>query len=107
MTGQLVQWFVILLGFDFTVAIKKGSTHQWANHVSRIPNREEPICIFYELPNACLFKVEMVPKWGEHLVHFLIMAKARCLGHTYEENAHFMLACLKFQMIDGQLYHLG
>ena len=27
-TGRIVRWFVILLEFDFTVVVKKGSTHQ-------------------------------------------------------------------------------
>lgn len=39
-TGCIVYWFVMLLEFDFTVAIKKGSTHTRADHVSRLPNRQ-------------------------------------------------------------------
>ena len=54
-TGRLVRWFVILLEFEFIVAVKKGSTHQRADHVSRIPNGEHPIGVSDELPDACLF----------------------------------------------------
>ena len=53
---------MILLEFDFTVVVKKGSTHQRANYVSRIVNGEHPIGVFDELPDACLFQIEMVPK---------------------------------------------
>ena len=38
--GQIVRWFVILLEFDFEVAIKKDTTHQRADHLSRITSRE-------------------------------------------------------------------
>ena len=40
--GRIVRWFVILLEFDFTVAIKKGLTHKRADHMSRITNGEAP-----------------------------------------------------------------
>ena len=30
--GCIVRWFLILLEFDFTVVIKKGITHQRADH---------------------------------------------------------------------------
>ena len=33
-TGRIVRWFIILLEFDFTVVVKKGKTHQRANHLS-------------------------------------------------------------------------
>ena len=91
-----MQWFVILLEFDFTMVVKKGSTYQCANHVSHITNGEEPIGVSNELLDACLFQVEMVPKWSEHLVHFLTTAKVKCLGHKFEKKVDFMLASSKF-----------
>ena len=100
-TGRLVRWFVILLEFNFTVAVKKGSTHQRAYHVSRIPNGEHPIGVLDELPDACLFQIEMVPKWSKCLVHFLTTADTMELGETCKEKADFMLACSNFQMIAG------
>ena len=41
-TERIVRWFVTLLKFDFTVAIKKGLMHRRADHMSRIMNGEEP-----------------------------------------------------------------
>ena len=32
-TGRIVRWFVMLLEFDFTVAVKKGLTHRRADHM--------------------------------------------------------------------------
>ena len=34
-TGHIVRWFIILLEFDFTVVVKKGTTHQRATPKSR------------------------------------------------------------------------
>lgn len=87
--------------------MKKGSTHQRADHVLRITNGEEPIGVSDDLPDACLFQVKMVPKWSERLVHFLTTADAKRLGRNCEERADFMLVSSKFQMIAGQLYYLG
>ena len=33
-TGKKVRWFLILLEFDFIVVVKKGTTHQRADHLS-------------------------------------------------------------------------
>ena len=33
-TGRIVQWFILLLEFDFTGVVKKGTTHQRADHLS-------------------------------------------------------------------------
>ena len=35
-TSRIVRWFLILLEFDFTVVVKKGVTHQRADHLSRL-----------------------------------------------------------------------
>ena len=61
-TGRIVRWFLILLEFDFTVVVKKGITHQRADHLSRLINGETPVEVSDDLPDAYLFNVEMVPK---------------------------------------------
>ena len=43
MTGRITRWLLILMEFDFTVAVRKGRTHVLADHMSRIPNGEKPI----------------------------------------------------------------
>ena len=60
-TGQIVRWFVILLEFYFEVAVRKGSMHQRADHLSRISSREAPTGINDDLPDAILFNIEWVP----------------------------------------------
>ena len=63
------------------------------DYVSRILNGKHPIGVFDELPDACLFQIEMVPRWSEHLVYFLTIVDTIELGETCEEKANFMLAC--------------
>ena len=54
-TGCIVCWFVILLEFDFLVAIKPGKTHLRADHLSCITSRELPVGVDDDLPDAFLF----------------------------------------------------
>ena len=51
-TGRIVRWFLILLEFDFTVVVKKGITHQRADHLSRLINGEAPASVLDDLPDA-------------------------------------------------------
>ena len=74
-TGRIVRWFIILLEFDFTVVVKKGKTHQRADHLSRLTNGEEPIGVDDDLPDAYLFNIEMVPRWSEDLIPLLTIGQ--------------------------------
>ena len=56
-TGRIVRWFIILLEFDFTVAVKKESTHQRVDHLSRITSGEEPTGVNDNLPDASLLEL--------------------------------------------------
>ena len=89
-TGQIVRWFFILLEFDFTVAVKRGSTHQRADHLSRITSGEEPIGVQDDLPDASLFRVELVPKWSEQVVHFLMTGTLNEIEDSLEEKTEFI-----------------
>ena len=105
--GRIVQWFVILLEFDFSVAVKKGSTHQRADHLSKITSGEEPIGANNELPDASLFRVEMVPKWSEQVIHLLTTGSLTDTGNYLQEKTEFLEACGRFQLFSGWLYYLG
>ena len=61
-TGRIVRWFIILLEFDFEVAVRKGLNHQRADHLSRITSGEAPIGIEDGMPYSTLFLVETAPK---------------------------------------------
>lgn len=68
--GCIMQWFVILLKFDFTIVVKKGSTHQRADHLSRITIGEAPSGVDDDLQDAILFRVEIVPNGANALFIF-------------------------------------
>ena len=102
-TGRIVRWFVILLEFDFEVAIKKGSMHQRADHLSRITSREAPTGINDNLPDAILFNIEWVPRWSEELVSFLHTAVVP--SDKLEEVVDFVKATNNFVLIAGHLYY--
>ena len=61
-TGRIVRWFIILLEFDFTVVVKKGTTHQRDDHLSHLTSGEAPKGIEDDLPDAYLFNIEMISK---------------------------------------------
>ena len=63
--ARTVRWFIILLAFDFTVVVKKVTTHQKANHLSHLLHGEPPKGIDDDLRDAYLFNIEMIPKWSE------------------------------------------
>lgn len=55
--GIIARWFVILLDFDFTITVKKGSTHTRVDQVSHLTNRELPIGVNDNLPDVALFQI--------------------------------------------------
>ena len=70
-TGKIVQWFLILLEFDFIVVVKQGKSHLRADHLSKMIHGEKPRGINDYLPNSYLFQLEMVLKWSENIVSLL------------------------------------
>ena len=70
-TGRIVQCFLILLEFDFSMVVKKEITHQCADHLSGLINAEAPVRVPDDLPDSYLFNVEMVPKWSKDIVPML------------------------------------
>ena len=105
-TGRIVRWFIILLKFDFTVVVKKGITHQRADHLSRLINGEEPIGVEDDLPDAYLFNIEMIPRWSEEIVSLLTIGQMDIPVPLKEKQAMVQKAA-PFVMLAGRLYHRG
>ena len=55
--------------------MKKGTTHQRADHLSRLTSGEAPKGIEDDLPDAYLFNIEMIPKWSERMVPLLTIGQ--------------------------------
>ena len=70
LTRRITHWFLILMEFDFTVAVKKGRTHVLTDHMSRIPNGEALTGVDDDLPDAPLFLIDLVPEWAEEICHY-------------------------------------
>ncbi|MCO5592031.1 hypothetical protein L7F22_046025 [Adiantum nelumboides] len=100
--GRIVRWFIILLEFDFTVVVKKGTTHQRADHLSRLTHGEAPIGIDDDLPDAYLFNIDMVPRWSEEVIPLLT------IGSLYlTKQPSIIGASRSLVMLAGMLYKQG
>lgn len=75
-TGHIVQWFIILLDFDFTFFVKKGSTHQRDDLLSWLTNGKWAVGVDDDLLDEYLFNVEMAPSSSKDFVPFM---KLGCL----------------------------
>ena len=103
--GRIVWWFVILLEFDFTVAVKKGSTHQRVDHLSRIMTGESPIGVDDDLLDATLFAIETVPRWARTIVTFLSMGS---ISSNKSDTMDIIEDSAPYQhLIFGRLYRMG
>ena len=105
-TGRIVRWFIILLEFDFTVVVKKGTTHQRADHLSRLTNGESPIGVDDDLPDAYLFNIEMIPKWSEPMIPLLTYGTTSP-EKSIENTAQLITQSSSYQLISGRLYKRG
>ena len=63
-TNCIVRWFLILLELDFSIVVKKGITHQRADHLSRLLHGEAPNDILDDLLDAYFFNIGMVLEWS-------------------------------------------
>lgn len=103
-TQRIIRWFIIVLEFDFTVVVKKETTHQRANHLSRLIHGEARTGVEDDLPDAYLFIIEMVPCWSEKLISLLSIGQFTSeqvlgLDKNLIQQSH------QFQLMSGQLYH--
>ena len=101
-TSRIVQWFHILLEFDFTVVVKKGITHQRADHLSRIINGEVPVGVLDDFPDAYLFNIEMVPKWSKDIVPMLIIGIFQ-LSTSKEASLSYIEQSQRYAMVASRL----
>ena len=69
-----------------------------ANHLSRMIHGEKPTRIDDDLPNAYLFKVEMIPKWSKSLMFLLT------IGVLHNQPAWVVGQSQLYALLVGQLY---
>ena len=105
-TGRIVRWFVILLEFDFEVAVKKGRMHQRADHLSRITSGEAPTGVDDDIPDATLFRIETAPRWSAKIIEVLTTGWVSQPSLTTESIAE-LETCALYKLFSGRLYRLG
>ena len=86
--------------------VKKGITHQRADHLSRIINGEAPIGVNDDLLDAYLFNVEMILEWSKDLVPLLTIGKLK-LNDSMDRNLSLVKQSKEYSIIAGRLYKLG
>ena len=105
-TGRIVRWFIVLLEFDFTVVVKKGTTHQRADHLSHLLSREPPKGVDDDLPDAYLFNIEMIPKWSEQYVPLMTIGRLD-IPLPIKEKQALLQGSASLTMLAGRLYNMG
>ena len=103
--GRIVRWFVLLLEFDFTVTVRKGSTHVRADHLSRLTSGEPPEGVNDDMPDAALFKLDIIPRWSEPIARFLSMGIFDDDDTLSKQEIVRMSA--PYTLISGSLYRKG
>ena len=95
---------LILMEFDFTIAVRKGRTHVLTNHMSRIPNREKLIGVDDDLLDAPLFLVNLVSEWAEEICHYLTNGFPTDIPVDMAKARRLIRDAAPYQLIVGQLY---
>ena len=103
---RTVRWFVILLEFDFEIAIKEGTMHQRADNLSQITLEEPLNGVLDDQPNSTLFQIEWIPRWRENLGEFLATI---ILDHisTNRKNRDMIYQSASLLLIVERLYKLS
>ena len=57
--------------FDFTIIVRKGTTHVLANYMSRIPKGEAATGVDDDLLDISLLLIDIVLGWVEEICHYL------------------------------------
>ena len=104
--GRIVRWFVILLEFDFSVAVKPRSTHQQADHLSCITSSEAPSGVTDDLRDSVLFLVETAPRWAESIIKLLTSGFVEPRGLRIEAVDE-LLHHEPYVLVSGRLYKRG
>ena len=100
------RWFVILLEFDFEVAVKKGRMHQRADHLSRITSGESPTGVDDDISDTTLFRIETAPRWSAKIIEVLTTGWVSQPSLTTESIAE-LETCALYKLFSGRLYRLG
>ena len=69
--GRICRWILLFQEFEFEFIVRPGKLNVGPNHLSRIETGEEPTGVEDNLPNAHLFRIEVVPIDLEEIAQIL------------------------------------
>ena len=69
--GRICRWLLLFQEFEFEVIVRLGKLNVGPNHLSSINTGDEPIGVEDDLPDAHLFRIEVVPTELEEIAQFL------------------------------------
>ena len=75
--------------------------------MSQIPNREKPIGVDNNLPDAPLFLVDLVSEWAEEICHYLSNGLPIDTRVNIAKGRRLIRDAAPYQLIAGQLYKQG
>jgi hypothetical protein len=104
--GQICHWLLLFQVFDFEVVVKLGKYNVGLYHLSRIETGEVAKSLGEELPDAQLFRVEVVPNQLAEIMEFL-MTSQDPTGYTLAQRRQLVTRSAEYQLIVGQLYKMG
>jgi hypothetical protein len=104
--GRICRWLLLFQEFSFEFIVKPGRCNVRPDHLSRLESGESGGAIDDQLPDADLFRVEVVPEYLEDIAVFL---STRACLETYSatQKCHMVVRAADYQLIAGQLYKLG
>ena len=105
--GHITRWMLILLEFDFTFTIRKGTTHVLANHMSWIPNGEATTRVDDNLLDASLFLIDIVHGWVDEICHYLANGLLIVIPLDKATVQILILSIVPYQLITSRLYKTG
>lgn len=70
--GCIYTWLILFQEFYFEVIVNSRRKNMGQNHLLRIDTREYGRSLNDQLPNAKLFKVEVVPNYLEYIIFFVM-----------------------------------
>ena len=96
---------LLLLEFDFTVIICKGSNDVLVDHLSRVPNGEPTTCVEDDLLDALFLGLAW--EWAAKISHFLANGFPQDMPLNEGRSHQLLKDATPYQLIASQLYKLG
>lgn len=104
--GRICKWLLFFQEYDFEVIIKSGKSNVGLDHLSKIASGEDAGNLVDILPDAHMFRVDMVDDEFEEVEGF-ITTWSILKGYTVTKKRQLAMKATNLQLIAGQLYTLG